>query len=187
MTSTKRATSVVTALLAAISAVAGAGAAWIVLRNRSTRASIVAPGRRRAGTRRRARAAARPGGVPTRHPCTSGREEGPTWASVVDKLNLGVVVMGRNGDVRYRNQKAKSMAGTHTGLLIDDAVESALRTRSGRRGLAPDARAVRPAAGGGRGRRRAAARRVGGRHDRGRQRPAPRRCGTHRLRRQHQP
>ena len=33
----------VTALVAAISAVAGAGAAWIVLRNRSTRASIVAP------------------------------------------------------------------------------------------------------------------------------------------------
>ena len=60
-------------------------------------------------------------------PVHVGREEGPTWASVVDKLSLGVVVMGRAGDVRYRNQRAKAMAGTHTGLLIDDAVDAALR------------------------------------------------------------
>ena len=60
-------------------------------------------------------------------PVHVGRDEGPTWASVVDKLSLGVVVMGRGGDVRYRNQRAKAMAGTHTGLLIDDAVEGALR------------------------------------------------------------
>jgi two-component system sensor histidine kinase SenX3 len=119
---------VVTALVAAISAVAGAGAAWIVLRNRSTRASFVAP----------VVAAPEPAPAPppTRRsadptPVYVGREEGPTWASVVDKLNLGVVVMGRNGNVRYRNEKAKSMAGTHTGLLIDDAVESALRRALG--------------------------------------------------------
>ena len=60
-------------------------------------------------------------------PVHVGRDGGPTWASVVDKLSLGVVVMGRGGDVRYRNQRAKAMAGTHTGLLIDDAVNGALR------------------------------------------------------------
>ena len=49
---------------------------------------------------------------------------------VVDKLSLGVVVMGRAGNIRYRNHRAKAMAGTHTGLLIDDAVDAALRQRS---------------------------------------------------------
>jgi two-component system, OmpR family, sensor histidine kinase SenX3 len=52
---------------------------------------------------------------------------GPTWASVVDRIPLGVVVMGRNGGLRYRNVKARAVAGTHTGLLIDEAVQAALR------------------------------------------------------------
>jgi two-component system sensor histidine kinase SenX3 len=119
---------VVTALVAAISVVAGAGAAWIILRNRSVPtpvASQVISAPEPTAAPRPPAPQARRGSDPT--PVHVGREEGPTWASVVDKLNLGVVVMGRNGMVRYRNQKAKSMAGTHTGLLIDDAVESALR------------------------------------------------------------
>jgi two-component system sensor histidine kinase SenX3 len=120
---------VVTALVAAISAVVGAGAAWILLRNRSTPAPaavasqvVSTPEPEPAAP---AASPARRSNDPT--PVHVGRDEGPTWASVVDKLNLGVVVMGRNGAVRYRNRKAKSMAGTHTGLLIDDAVDSALR------------------------------------------------------------
>jgi two-component system, OmpR family, sensor histidine kinase SenX3 len=52
---------------------------------------------------------------------------GPTWASVVDRIPLGVVVMGRNGELRYRNVRARAVAGTHTGLLIDEAVQAALR------------------------------------------------------------
>lgn len=118
-----------TVLIAAISAAAGAGAAWIVLRNRSTPTPVAsqvaqvvpAPARE-----------PEPAPPPTRRnadptPVHVGREQGPTWASVVDKLNLGVVVMDRDEVVRYRNHKAKSMAGTHTGLLIDEAVETALR------------------------------------------------------------
>jgi two-component system, OmpR family, sensor histidine kinase SenX3 len=52
---------------------------------------------------------------------------GPTWASVVDGLTLGVAVMARDGEVRYRNVEATQRAGTHTGILIDDAVKTALR------------------------------------------------------------
>ena len=52
---------------------------------------------------------------------------GPTWSAVVDRIPLGVVVMGASGPVLYRNANAKAMAGTYTGLLIDDAVQAALR------------------------------------------------------------
>jgi two-component system sensor histidine kinase SenX3 len=51
---------------------------------------------------------------------------GPTWPAVVDKLALGVVVMTKNGEIRYRNPQADAMAGTHTGLLIDNAVKESL-------------------------------------------------------------
>ena len=115
----------VTVLVAAISAVVGAGAAWIILRNRSVPPSQVVSAPEPAPAPRPPAPQPQRTSDPT--PVHVGREEGPTWASVVDKLNLGVVVMGRHGAVRYRNQKAKSMAGTHTGLLIDEAVDSALR------------------------------------------------------------
>jgi two-component system sensor histidine kinase SenX3 len=47
-------------------------------------------------------------------------------------VSLGVVVMTHRGEVTYRNQRANAMAGTHTGLLIDDAVDEALqRARRG--------------------------------------------------------
>ncbi len=52
---------------------------------------------------------------------------GPTWASVVDKLALGVVVMSRDGEVSYRNTQAAQRTGTHVGILLDDAVKTALR------------------------------------------------------------
>jgi two-component system, OmpR family, sensor histidine kinase SenX3 len=53
--------------------------------------------------------------------------EGPTWSAVVDRIPLGVVVMASSGRMLYRNASAKAMAGTHTGLLIDDTVQAALR------------------------------------------------------------
>jgi len=53
--------------------------------------------------------------------------DGPSWSTVVDKLALGVVVMTAAGDIRYRNRRANANAGTHTGLLIDNAVKSALQ------------------------------------------------------------
>jgi two-component system sensor histidine kinase SenX3 len=52
---------------------------------------------------------------------------GPTWSAVVDRIPLGVVVMSSDGRVLYRNASAKAVAGTYTGLLIDDAVQVALR------------------------------------------------------------
>ena len=62
--------------------------------------------------------------------------------------------------VRYRNAAARALAGTHTGLLVDDAVERrAAAARSTGDGVARDARAVRAAAGRRRRDRRAAARR----------------------------
>jgi len=56
----------------------------------------------------------------------AGQAGAPAWSAVVDKLPLGVVVMTRSGEIRYRNPQANSMAGTHTGLLIDNAVKEAL-------------------------------------------------------------
>jgi two-component system sensor histidine kinase SenX3 len=58
---------------------------------------------------------------------------GPTWSAVVDRIPLGVVVMGSSGQVLYRNASAKAVAGTYTGLLIDDAVQTALREAIGGR------------------------------------------------------
>jgi two-component system, OmpR family, sensor histidine kinase SenX3 len=56
---------------------------------------------------------------------------GPTWSAVVDRIPLGVVVMASSGQVLYRNASAKAVAGTYTGLLIDDAVQAALREALG--------------------------------------------------------
>jgi two-component system sensor histidine kinase SenX3 len=123
-----------TPLVAVVSAVAGAGLTWLALRAKAHQVAHRHEQRtpdaaEPAAPSRSAAPDAAPGlqrpGDPT--PVYVGREEGPTWASVVDRLSLGVVVMGRTGDVRYRNQRAQAMAGTHTGLLIDDAVVSALR------------------------------------------------------------
>ena len=45
---------------------------------------------------------------------------------------LGVVVTGASGQVHYRNKAAKAMAGTHIGLLVDEAVDGQLaKARNG--------------------------------------------------------
>ena len=64
-------------------------------------------------------------GDPT--PVPAAPTSGPTWSAVVDRIPLGVVVMSSDGQVLYRNSSAKAVAGTYTGLLIDDAIQSALR------------------------------------------------------------
>lgn len=64
-------------------------------------------------------------GDPT--PVPAAPTNGPTWSVVVDRIPLGVVVMSSDGQVLYRNASAKAVAGTYTGLLIDDAVQAALR------------------------------------------------------------
>ncbi len=50
----------------------------------------------------------------------------PTWTDVVDRLAFGVVVADAEGRIRYRNPAARVLAGTHIGLLIDDAVDKLL-------------------------------------------------------------
>jgi two-component system sensor histidine kinase SenX3 len=51
---------------------------------------------------------------------------GPRWTDVADRLALGVVIAGASGRVHYRNAAAGVSAGTHAGLLVDDAVERLL-------------------------------------------------------------
>jgi two-component system, OmpR family, sensor histidine kinase SenX3 len=51
---------------------------------------------------------------------------GPRWSDVVDRLSLGVVVSGSSGLVHYRNLTARTLEGTHMGVLVDDAVERML-------------------------------------------------------------
>jgi two-component system, OmpR family, sensor histidine kinase SenX3 len=77
---------------------------------------------------------------PTEPATTSGSaSSGPRWTDVVDRLSLGVVVAGSSGRVHYRNATAGVSAGTHAGLLVDDAVErllaSALRGHEERQSL----------------------------------------------------
>jgi two-component system sensor histidine kinase SenX3 len=114
----------VTALIAIACAAAAAGVTWLLARRILTTTK-----REESDPRRPAPTGRATDGDPTPVPITpeTGPEIGPTWASVVDRIPLGVVVMARRGDVRYRNLRAKTLAGTHTGLLIDDAVQSALR------------------------------------------------------------
>jgi two-component system sensor histidine kinase SenX3 len=56
----------------------------------------------------------------------------PRWTDVVDRLTLGVVVTGGSGQIHYRNKAAKVFAGTHIGLLVDEAVDRQLaKARNG--------------------------------------------------------
>jgi two-component system sensor histidine kinase SenX3 len=55
----------------------------------------------------------------------------PRWSDVVDRLSLGVVVCGPSGLVHYRNRTARSLEGTHMGVLVDDAVERMLAAARG--------------------------------------------------------
>lgn len=47
----------------------------------------------------------------------------PTAAEVLEELRLGVAISGRDGVGEFRNSAAQAMAGTHAGVLLDDAIE----------------------------------------------------------------
>ncbi len=99
-------------LVAFVAATVAAGTTWTIAR-RSTKQAAMNP----------------PAEVLERDPTPvpAVPATGPTWSAVVDRIPLGVVVMGAGGQVLYRNANAKAVAGTYTGLLIDDAVQAALR------------------------------------------------------------
>jgi two-component system, OmpR family, sensor histidine kinase SenX3 len=97
-------------VVALASAAAAAAVTWTLLRHRAIHD----------GTR----SGEAVDGDPT--PIPAAPAPGPTWSTVVDHVPLGVVVMSSSGQVLFRNARAKAVAGTHTGLLIDDAVQAAL-------------------------------------------------------------
>ena len=47
----------------------------------------------------------------------------PTANEVLEELRLGIAISGRDGVGEFRNSAARAMAGTHAGILLDDAVE----------------------------------------------------------------
>jgi two-component system sensor histidine kinase SenX3 len=61
----------------------------------------------------------------------SPRHDEPTFSDVVEHHPTGVVVANAAGAVTYRNAAARSLAGTHVGVLIDAAIERHLHTGRG--------------------------------------------------------
>lgn len=47
----------------------------------------------------------------------------PTADEVLEELRLGIAISGKDGVGEFRNAAARSMAGTHVGVLLDDAIE----------------------------------------------------------------
>ncbi|MGA1440632.1 MAG: sensor histidine kinase [Ilumatobacteraceae bacterium] len=47
----------------------------------------------------------------------------PTAGEVLEELRLGVAISGRDGVGEFRNAAIRSMAGTHAGVVLGDAVE----------------------------------------------------------------
>jgi two-component system sensor histidine kinase SenX3 len=47
----------------------------------------------------------------------------PTADEVLEALRLGVAISGKDGVGEFRNSAARAMAGTHAGVLLDDAIE----------------------------------------------------------------
>ena len=62
-------------------------------------------------------------GTPVTAPDPTPPVVSPTVAGVLEVHPTGVVIGGLEGDVEYRNAAAEAMAGTHAGVLIDEAVE----------------------------------------------------------------
>ncbi|HSJ91352.1 MAG TPA: ATP-binding protein [Ilumatobacter sp.] len=65
------------------------------------------------------RADTRPNETATR----SDAPTAPTANEVLEELRLGIAISGRDGVGEFRNSAARAMAGTHAGILLDDAVE----------------------------------------------------------------
>ena len=47
----------------------------------------------------------------------------PTANEVLEELRLGIAISGKDGVGEFRNSAARSMAGTHVGVLLDEAIE----------------------------------------------------------------
>lgn len=47
----------------------------------------------------------------------------PTADEVLEELRLGIAISGKDGVGEFRNSAARSMAGTHVGVLLDEAIE----------------------------------------------------------------
>jgi len=54
---------------------------------------------------------------------SSGAPRVPTADEVLEALRLGVAISGKDGVGEFRNSAARKMAGTHAGVLLDDAIE----------------------------------------------------------------
>jgi len=59
---------------------------------------------------------------PRSAPADVAAPSAPTAAEVLEELRLGVAVTGREGVGEFRNPAARAMAGTHAGVLLDDAI-----------------------------------------------------------------
>ena len=64
------------------------------------------------------------------------RSLGVTLEDVLERHPTGVVIGDADGDVEYRNEAARRLAGTHAGLLIDEAIDRHLAL--GRAGTVSD-------------------------------------------------
>ena len=67
---------------------------------------------------------------------TDDRSRGVTLEDVLERHPTGVVISHPDGHVEYRNEAARRLAGTHAGLLIDEAIERHLAL--GRAGTVSD-------------------------------------------------
>ncbi len=66
-------------------------------------------------------------GETTNAPVREQRVEQPNSADVLEHHHVGVVLASPTGRTLFRNAAARSMSGTHVGVLIDEAVERHLR------------------------------------------------------------
>ena len=84
-------------LIAAL--VAGLAVGWSLGRRHVARSAIVSP------------------------PSRPSAPTAPTANEVLEELRLGIAISGKDGVGEFRNAAARSMAGTHVGVLLDDAIE----------------------------------------------------------------
>ena len=101
-----------TPLLTIVGAALGFAACWMVHRGRRT--------------------------VPEGSPVTAVREppQVPSFIDVLEDHPSGVVVCDASGAVQFRNAAARSLRGTHVGVLIDEAI--ARHLADARRGMSAD-------------------------------------------------
>lgn len=63
----------------------------------------------------------------------SSTDPSAAYVDVVDRLPIGVVFGRRDGSITFRNAMARSLNGTHAGLLLDETLERHLATADAER------------------------------------------------------